>query len=305
MSVGLALAEAMLAARYNKPGHDLIDHRTFVIASDGDMQEGVASEACSLAGHLGLGKLTAFYDNNHIQLAGETAMAFSEDVAKRFEAYGWHVQDLEEDLELSNIEAAIDAAGAVTDQPSLIMLRTHIGYGSPNKQDTYAAHGSPLGEEEVRLTKEGYGWDPDAHFLVPDEVLAHFRETAGERGAAAEAEWQQRAEAYQAEHPDEWDELTLVMKGRLPDGWDAELPQVPPRGRPHRDAQGVADGDPVGGRARAAPDQRLGRPRAARRSPTSRTAAPSARATTPAATCTTACASTGWGRSSTASTCTG
>ncbi len=228
MAVGLALAEAMIAARYNRPGHDLIDHRTFVVASDGDIQEGVSSEACSLAGHLGRGKLTVFYDNNHIQLAGHTEMAFSEDVPKRFEAYGWHVQDLGEDLELDDIEQAIGAAGAVADKPSLIMLRTHIGYGSPNKQDTHAAHGSPLGEDEVRLTKEAYGWDPDAQFLVPDEVLAHFKETAGERGAQAETEWNERAEAYRAENSDAWDELSLVMEGRLPDGWDAELPRFRP-----------------------------------------------------------------------------
>jgi transketolase len=228
MAVGLALAEAMLAARYNRDGHELIDHRTFTIASDGDMQEGVASEACSLAGHLGLGKLTAFYDNNHIQLAGHTEMAFSEDVGKRFEAYGWHVQDLGEDLALDTIEGAIDSAAAAADRPSLIMLRTHIGYGSPNKQDSSAAHGSPLGEEEVRLTKDAYGWDPDAHFFVPDTVLAHFSETAGERGAAAEADWNERAAAYRAEHQDLWDELSLIMDGRLPDGWDAE----PPRFRP-------------------------------------------------------------------------
>src|ERR671915_252983 len=189
MAVGLALAEAMLAARFNRPGHDLIDHRTFTIASDGDMQEGVASEACSLAGHLGLGKLIAFYDNNHIQLAGETSMAFSEDVGKRFEAYGWHVQDVGEDLSVESLERAAEEAKGVTDRPSLIVLRTHIGYGSPNKQDTEKAHGSPLGEDEVRLTKEAYGWDPDAQFLVPDEVLAHFKATAGERGAKAEAEW--------------------------------------------------------------------------------------------------------------------
>ncbi|MBA3264323.1 MAG: transketolase [Thermoleophilaceae bacterium] len=228
MAVGLALAEAMLAARYNRRGHDLIDHRTFTIASDGDMQEGVASEACSLAGHLGLGKLTAFYDNNHIQLAGETAMAFSEDVGKRFEAYGWHVQDLGEDLSLKRIEQAIEAAGEATEQPSLVMLRTHIGYGAPNKQDTSAAHGSPLGEDEVRRTKEAYGWDPDAQFFVPDEVLTHFREAAGERGARAEAEWNERAEAYRAEHPDAWEELSLVIEGRLPDGWDSDVPKFRP-----------------------------------------------------------------------------
>jgi transketolase len=228
VAVGLALAERMLAARFNRPGHELIDHRTFTIASDGDMQEGVASEACSLAGHLGLGKLVAFYDNNHIQLAGETSMAFSEDVAKRFEAYDWHVQDLGEDIEPARIELAIAAADEIPDQPSLIMLRTHIGYGSPNKQDTEKAHGSPLGEDEVRLTKEAYGWDPDAQFLVPDEVAAHFRETTVDRGARAEAEWRERAESYRAEHPELWDELSLVMEGRLPDGWDADVPRFRP-----------------------------------------------------------------------------
>jgi transketolase len=228
MAVGLALAERMLAARFNRPGHELIDHRTFAIISDGDIQEGVASEACSLAGHLGLGKLIAFYDNNHIQLAGETSMAFSEDVPKRFDAYGWDVQDLGEDLALARIELAIAAAGEVQDRPSLIVLRTHIGYGSPNKQDTEKAHGSPLGEEEVRLTKEGYGWDPDAQFLVPEEVLAHYRQTAGERGANAEADWNERAEAFRSEHPELWDELALVMEGRLPGGWDAEVPKFRP-----------------------------------------------------------------------------
>jgi transketolase len=228
MAVGLALAEAMLAARYNRPGHELIDHRTFVIASDGDIQEGVGSEASSLAGHLGLGKLVVYYDNNHIQLAGETSMAFSEDVPTRFEAYGWHVQDLGEDIALERMEAATAAAAEVRDRPSLIVLRTHIGYGSPNKQDSYKAHGSPLGEEEVRLTKEVYGWDPDAQFLVPEEVLGHYRQTVGERGAAAEAEWNRRAEAYRSEHPDLWDELSLVMEGRLPDGWDSDVPRFRP-----------------------------------------------------------------------------
>jgi transketolase len=228
MAVGLALAEAMLAARYNRPGHNLIDHRIFAVCSDGDMQEGVASEACSLAGHLGLGNLVAFYDDNHIQLAGETAMAFSEDVPKRFEAYGWHVQNLGEEVTLERIEAAVGAAGEVGDRPSLIVLRTHIGYGSPNKQDTEAAHGSPLGEDEVRLTKEAYGWDPDAHFLVPDEVLEHYRETAGERGRAAEADWDERAAAYRAEFPELWEELSLSIEGRMPDGWQAELPRFDP-----------------------------------------------------------------------------
>src|SRR5256714_7041502 len=221
MSVGMALAEAMLAARFNRPGHELIDHRTFVIASDGDIQEGVGSEASSLAGHLGLGKLTVFYDNNHIQLAGETAMAFSEDVAGRYEAYGWHVQDVGEDMELDTLQRAAESAAEVTDRPSLVVVRSHIAYGAPHLQDTYKAHGSPLGEEEVRLTKEGYGWDPDAHFLVPDEVLGHFRECV-DRGKRLESEWDERAARYRSEHSELWEELSLVMERRLPDGWDRE-----------------------------------------------------------------------------------
>ena len=153
-AVGIALAEAMLATRFNRPGHELIDHHTYVIASDGDIQEGVTSEASSLAGHLGLGKLIVFYDNNHVQLAGNTSMAFSEDVGKRYEAYGWHVQDVGEDLSLETLSRAADAAKAETERPSLVIVRSHIGYGSPNKQDSYKAHGSPLGPDEVKLTKE-------------------------------------------------------------------------------------------------------------------------------------------------------
>jgi transketolase len=227
MAVGLALAEAMLAARFNRDGHELIDHRTFVIASDGDIQEGVASEACSLAGHLGLGKLTVFYDNNHIQLAGTTDMAFSEDVGKRFEAYGWHVQDVGEDLSVDTLQGAAEAAAEVTDQPSLVIVRSHIGYGSPNAQDTHKAHGSPLGEEEVRLTKEVYGWDPDAQFLVPDEALEHFRACV-DRGKEQEAEWEERAGRYRSENSELWEELSLVMERRLPDGWDSDVPRFRP-----------------------------------------------------------------------------
>jgi transketolase len=231
-AAGLALAERMLAARFNRDGHELIDHHTFTIASDGDMQEGVASEASSLAGHLGLGRLIAFYDDNKIQLAGKTEMAFSEDVGARFEAYGWHVQNLKEDLSQDSLQSAIDAAKAKDGQPSLIILRTHIGQGSPNKQDTHAAHGAALGEDEVRLTKEAYGWDPDAHFLVPDEVAEHFREAAVARGAEAEAEWNERAEAYKSAFPDEWAELSLVMDGGLPEGWDSDPPSFDPADDP-------------------------------------------------------------------------
>ena len=226
-AVGFALAERMLAARYNREGHDLIDHFTYSIASDGDMQEGVASEACSLAGHLGLGRLIAFYDDNKIQLAGPTSMGFSEDVGARYEAYGWHVQNLGEDISLERLEEAIEQAKGVEDRPSLIILRTHIGHGSPNKQDSQKAHGSPLGEDEVRLTKEAYGWDPDAHFLVPDEVREHFAEVA-EQGRRAEEEWTGRLESYRSAHPEAAEELALVMEGRLPDGWDSELPRFDP-----------------------------------------------------------------------------
>ncbi len=227
MAVGMALAEAMLADRYNRPGQELIDHNTYVIASDGDFQEGVASEASSLAGHLGLGKLIVFYDNNHIQLAGETRMAFSEDVGRRFEAYGWHVQNLGEDLGLDALEGAVETAKGAPDRPSLVILRTHIGYGAPHLQDTNKAHGSPLGEEEVKLTKERYGWPTEPPFLVPDEALSHFRSAAAARGEA-ESEWQQLAETYRSEHPDLWEELSLIIDRKLPDGWDRDVPKFRP-----------------------------------------------------------------------------
>jgi transketolase len=227
-AVGFALAERMLATRFNRYGHELIDHRTFAIASDGDLEEGVASEACSLAGHLQLGKLTVFYDDNHISIEGDTALAFSEDVGARFEAYGWHVQNLGEELDLETLEGAVDAAEAVADRPSLIIVRTHIAPGSPHKQDSAEAHGSPLGEEEVRLTKEAYGWPTEPPFHVPDEVLAHFRDCV-EPGRALEADWNGRAEAYRREHPDLWDELRLVMERGLPEGWDAQVPRFRPQ----------------------------------------------------------------------------
>ncbi|MEJ7789651.1 MAG: transketolase, partial [Thermoleophilaceae bacterium] len=226
-AVGFALAERMLAARYNTADHEIIDHHTYTIASDGDMQEGVASEACSLAGHLGLGRLVAFYDSNEIQLAGPTSMGFSEDVGKRFEAYGWHVQDLGKDLELDSLDSAIAAAKAEEGKPSLVILHTHIGFGSPNKQDSQKAHGSPLGEDEARLTKEAYGWDPDAQFLVPDEVREHFGETV-ERGKEAESEWNTKTEEYRSANSELWDELTLIMEGKLPKGWESDRPRFDP-----------------------------------------------------------------------------
>jgi transketolase len=227
MSVGMALAEEMLAARFNRAGHELIDHHTYVIASDGDIQEGVGSEVSSLAGHLGLGKLIVFYDNNHIQLAGETSMSFSEDVGMRFEAYGWHVQDVGEDLSVETLERAAQEAKQVADRPSLVIVRSHIGYGSPHKQDTYQAHGSPLGEDEVKLTKEVYGWPADKFFYVPDEARRPFQE-AGERGEQLAVEWEERLAAFRDAEPEAAAELDLIIGRRLPDRWDADVPKFSP-----------------------------------------------------------------------------
>jgi transketolase len=228
MSVGLALAERMLAARFNLDGEDIVDHYTFTIASDGDIQEGVCAEASSLAGHWGLGRLIAFYDNNHVQLASRVSVVMSEDVGERYEAYGWHVQNVGEDLRVETLERATREAMAVEDRPSLIILESHIGYGAPNKQDTSAAHGSPLGEDEVRAAKEFYGWDPDKHFYVPDEALAHFRECC-ERGREFEAEWQERFDAYRESHPDEAALIETMNAGVMQPGWDSDpLPRFSP-----------------------------------------------------------------------------
>jgi transketolase len=218
-AVGMALGERMLAQRF---GEDLVGHRTYVIASDGDLEEGIASEASSLAGHLGLGRLTVFYDDNHISIEGDTALSFSEDVGKRYEAYGWHVQNLGEDLALDTMEAAVDAADAETGRPSMIIVRTHIAPGSPNKQDTHGAHGSPLGEEEIRLTKQVYNWPSEEPFFIPDDALAHFRE-AVDRGREQYEEWQ-RATGSDANRA----ELDRVLGRTLPDGWDADVPKKGP-----------------------------------------------------------------------------
>jgi len=223
-AVGFALAERMLAARFNRPGYDVMDHHTFVIASDGDIEEGISSEASSLAGHLGLGRLIAFYDKNHISIEGDTALALSEDTALRYEAYGWHVQDLEEQIGLDDLERALRTAIEAEDRPSLIVIRTHIARGSPNKQDTAGAHGSPLGEEEVRLTKEAYGWDPDKHFYVPDEALSHCRRSI-ERGDELVAEWKQLMDRYAEAHPELAEDFERLVRRELPQGWDAEVPR--------------------------------------------------------------------------------
>jgi transketolase len=224
--VGMAIAEAFLAATYNRPGYSPIDHYTYAIVSDGDLMEGVAAEAASLAGHLKLGKLIYLYDDNHISLDGPTNLAFTEDVLKRFDAYGWHTARVEDGNDLAGIEAAIRAAQAEAERPSIISVRTVIGYGSP-QQDTSKVHGNPLGEENLRKTKEFYGWDPDQKFVVPGQALEHFR-SFGERGAKLQATWQQQFDAYAKQFPSEGGQLRQALAGELPAGWDADLPKFTP-----------------------------------------------------------------------------
>ena len=220
-AVGMAIAERRLAHEFNRPGHDVIDHWTYALASDGDLQEGIASEAASLAGHLMLRKLVVLYDDNHIQLDGPTDMAWSEDVLARFEAYRWQTTRVEDGNDVAAIAAAISDAHRDA-RPSIIAVRTHIGFGSPNKQDTQKAHGAPLGPDEVRLTKEAYGWDPDAQFLVPDEALDVFR-AAIPAGDVLVAEWEGRMARYADAFPAESAELRRRLAGDLRDGWDAGL----------------------------------------------------------------------------------
>ena len=227
--VGMAIAEAYLAARFNRPGHKIVDHYVYAIVSDGDLMEGIASEAASLAGHLRLGKLIYLYDDNRISIEGSTDLAFTEDRGRRFEAYGWHVQRVD-GYDLEGIAAAIRAAQQ-DPRPSLIMARTHLAYGSPHKQDRAEAHGAPLGEEEVRLTKENLGWPTEPPFFIPEEALAHFRQ-ALERGRAWEAEWRARFDAYAAEYPDLAEEWRMALAGELPPGWDAALPVFKPEDGP-------------------------------------------------------------------------
>lgn len=231
-AVGMAIGEANLAARYNRDGHTLIDHHTWAIVSDGDLMEGVASEAASLAGHLKLGKLICLYDDNTVTLSAGTDITFSEARAQRFEAYGWQTLSVADGNDVDAISAALDAARADTSRPSLILVRSHIGFGSP-EQDSYKAHGSPLGVEDVKKTKEKLGWPVDPPFLVPEPALAHFRE-ALERGAKAEAEWNGRLEVYAKAFPQLAEELQGRLRGELPAGWDADIPVFP------ADAKGMA-----------------------------------------------------------------
>ncbi len=222
-AVGFAIAEHMLAERFNRPDGEIVDHYTYVIASDGDMMEGVSSEVCSLAGGMRLGKLIVFYDDNHITIEGSTDLAFLESVGDRFRAYGWHVLELPDGNDLEAIDSVIAEARAERERPVLVVVRTHIAYGSPNKQDTAAAHGAPLGEEEVRLTKKNLGWPYEEPFTVPDEVLAVFRE-AVEKGLVAEEAWRRLFDEYNVTHPEEAAEFQRVLSRRLPDGWEKALP---------------------------------------------------------------------------------
>jgi len=237
--VGMAIAERYLAARYNRPDFEIIGHFTYAIISDGDLMEGLAAEAASLAGHLKLAKLIYLYDHNLITLAGATRLTFTEDRAKRFEAYGWHVQSVDDGTDLGAIEQALRQARAETTRPSLIMVRTHIGYGSPHRQDTFEAHGAPLGAEEVKLTKQNLGWPVEPPFHIPEKALNHFRQ-ALDQGKREEDQWNARFAAYKKAFPDLAAELQQLMDGKLPPGWEASIPQFPadPKGLATRSASG-------------------------------------------------------------------
>ncbi len=232
-AVGMAIAEAQLAARYNRPELAVIDHATYVLAGDGDLMEGVASEAASLAGHLRLGKLICLYDDNRVTLAAGTDISFTEDRAARFDAYGWHTVAVADGNDLAAIDTALRAARAEIARPSLILVRTQLGYGSPNKGGSFQAHGSPLGVDEVRLTKENLGWPTEPPFLIPEPALAHFREAA-ERGARDEAASNERMAAYAGAYPGLADELAQRLRGELPPGWDTDIPEFA------ADAKGIA-----------------------------------------------------------------
>jgi transketolase len=221
--IGMAIAERFQANRYNRADHTLLDHYIYAIASDGDLMEGVASEAASMAGHLKLGQLIYFYDDNHITIEGDTNLAFNEDVGRRFEGYHWHVQHVDDVNDLEALDSAILAAKAETERPSLIIIRTHIGFGSPNKQDTAGAHGSPLGEQEILLTKKNLDWPSEEPFFVPEESLAYFRQ-AIDRGAQLEQEWQEKYDAYTAAYPELAAQWQRELKGELPEGWDSDIP---------------------------------------------------------------------------------
>lgn len=236
-SVGMAIAERWLAKRYNRPGFTLFEHDTYALCSDGDMMEGVSGEAASIAGHLRLANLCWIYDSNHITIEGGTDLAFSEDVGARFAAYGWAVHHVADANDRGALAAALDRFRATADRPTLIVVRSHIGYGAPHKQDTREAHGEPLGEEEVRLAKRSYGWPEDAKFLVPDGVYDRFRDGIGRRGRELREAWRALLDRYRGEHPGLADELDRMLRRELPEGWDRDVPSFP------ADAKGLASRD--------------------------------------------------------------
>jgi transketolase len=222
--VGIAIAEAWLAARYNRPGHKIVDHYTYAICGDGDLMEGISQEAASLAGHLRLGKLIYLYDQNHISLAGATGIDFTEDVRKRFDACGWHTRNVPDGNDTEDVARAIEEAQAEDQRPSLILARTHIGYGSPHKQDNFTAHGDPLGEDELQATKKALGWPTMEKFYLPQDSLEYFRQAIPD-GAQLEDEWKKRFDGYKQEFPKEAAEFDLIMSGKLPENWGVDLPK--------------------------------------------------------------------------------
>ncbi len=259
--VGFAIAQKYMADRYNKPGFDIFNYKIYVVCSDGDLMEGITSEAASIAGHLQLGNMIYLYDDNHITIEGNTELAFDEDVAQRFEAYGWHVQVLADGNDTNALSAAIKNAQAETKRPSLIKVRTHIGYGSPNKADTASAHGSPLGEAEVKLVKKNFGFDPDRNFEVPDEVLSYYRE-AGKKGIEKERDWNTLYKTYKEKYSALAEEYEGLSSVKLPEGWKEKLPVFKGEEKPMatRKASGkvlnaIADSIPnlIGGAADLAP----------------------------------------------------
>ena len=236
-SVGMAIASKWLASRYNQPGFEMFTHRVFALAGDGCMMEGLSHEAASLAGHLKLDNLVWIYDNNKITIEGHTTLAFSENVAARFEAYGWHVIRVADANDLLSLDAAYREANSTKGRPTLIIVDSHIGYGAPNKQDSHSAHGEPLGAEEIKLTKRFYGWPEDEKFLVPDGVTEHFAKGMGARGGSLRQEWMDKLTHYRAAHPDLAAELDLMQRRELPAGWDKNVPSFP------ADAKGLAGRD--------------------------------------------------------------
>ncbi|HNY73250.1 MAG TPA: transketolase, partial [Syntrophales bacterium] len=230
-AVGMALAEAHLAATYNRPGHEIVDHFTYVLASDGDIMEGVTAEACALAGHLGLGKLVVLYDDNGVSLAGATALTFTEDVGGRFAAMGWQVLEVADGNDVAALDAALAAAKEERWRPTLIKVRTCIGYGAPTKEGTAACHGSPLGKEELAAAKVRLDWPEEPAFYVPEEVLAHCRRPSLERGAARQKAWEEAFRVYAAAFPEAAAEFRRVMAGELPAGWEEAIPDFSPAAR--------------------------------------------------------------------------